>query len=263
MPGLGEAGLGHAALGVADDGKQRATALAVGAGPGLRLAGRAVVRRVAGGPPGALGGDRAHPAPRLGRRAHQRTELHQRDRPDGGVRLVVRQQALGQPLLGSRSRDRRQLGAADQACEHPAHVGVEHRVPAPEPERRDRRGRVVADPGESAQVVVRRRHLAAVPLDDRGGRGVQAQGAAGVAEPAPGSDCLAARGRGEVRRRRPGLQPDAVDRLHPGDRRLLEHELRDHHRPRRGLLAAPGQLAGMGVVPPEQRRVEVAHRGRS
>ena len=263
MPGLVEAGLRYGALGVADDGEQPAAALAVGAGPGLRLAGRAVVRRVARGPPGAPCGDRARLAPRLGRRAHQRTELHQRDRPGGGVRLVVRQQALGQPLLGGRGGDRRQLGAADHPGEHSAHVGVEHRVPAAEPERRDRCGRVVADAGESAQVVVRRRHLAAVPLDDRGGRGVQAQGTAGVAEPAPGSDRLAARRCGEVRRRRPGLQPDAVDGLDPRDRRLLEHELRDHHRPRRRLLAAPGQLAGVGVVPVEQRRVEVAHRGRS
>ena len=254
---------GHRALGVAEHGEQAAAALAVRTRPGLRLARRAVVRRVARRPPRAGVGDRARVARRPGRRAHQRAQLHQRDRPGGGVGLVLGEQALGEALLAGRRGDRRELDAADEAGQHPADVGVEHGVPLAEAERRDRRGRVVAHAGERAQVVVRRGHPAVVPLDDRGGRGVQPQRAARVAEPAPRADGLAARRGGEVRGRRPGLEPLAVHRLDAGDRGLLEHELRDHHRPRRRLLAAPGQLAGMGVVPVQQRRYQGIHRWRS
>ena len=71
---------------------------------------------------------------------------------------------------------------------------------ATEGERRDRAGGVVADPGQRDQVVVRRRHLAVVPLHDRRGGGVQAQRAAGVAEPAPRADRLAAGRRRRGRR---------------------------------------------------------------
>ena len=43
----------HRPLGVAEHGHQSATALPIGSGPGLGAPGRPVVRRVAGGPPGA------------------------------------------------------------------------------------------------------------------------------------------------------------------------------------------------------------------
>ena len=51
-----------------------------------------------------------------------------------------------------------------------------------------------------------------------------------------------------------------MDRQHPGDRRLLEHELRDHHRPRARVRTSPGQVARVLVVPLEDGGVEVAHR---
>ena len=49
----------HGTVGVAEHGEQPAAALPVGAGPRLAAAGRSVVRRVAGRPPGALVVDRA------------------------------------------------------------------------------------------------------------------------------------------------------------------------------------------------------------
>ena len=63
---------------------------------------------------------------------------------------------------------------------------------AAEGERRDRARGVVTDPRQRDQVVVRRRHLAVVPLHDRLGRGMQSQRATRVAEPTPGADRLAA-----------------------------------------------------------------------
>ncbi len=63
---------------------------------------------------------------------------------------------------------------------------------AAEGEGGDRAGGVVADARQRDQVVVRRRHLAAVPLHDRGRGGVQPQRASRVAEPSPGAHGLAA-----------------------------------------------------------------------
>ena len=208
VPGAVEAGLGHRALGVAE--RRRAGGRGTGGRCRPRSAPCAAGRRTPGSPPPAT-----RTASATGQASHRGRAAVHTSAPSSISAIdqvaasasSVGQQALGEPLLGGRGGDRRQLDAADEAGQHPAHVGVEHRVPAAEAERRDRRGRVVADAGQRAQVVVRRRHPAAVPLDDRGGRGVQAQRAARVAEPAPRADGLAARRGGEVRGRRPGLQP--------------------------------------------------------
>ena len=87
-----------------------------------------------------------------------------------------------------------------------------------------------------------RRHLTAVPLDDRDRRGVQPQGASRVAEPAPGPHRLAGRlAAARSAGRRPASQPLRVDGQHPGHRRLLEHQLADQHRPGGGRGARQGR----------------------
>ena len=115
-------------------------------------------------------------------------------RPGGGGRPRPRAAATSARARSAWVTDGgRELRAGQRAREHPAHVGVEHDVAPAVGEGRDRGSGVVADAGEREQVVVGRRHLAAVPLDDRRGRGVQPQRPARVAEAAPGPDRLARR----------------------------------------------------------------------
>ena len=98
---------------VPQDGEQAAAALTVGAlvalanGPDLR-------RRAAGRQPGALGRDRAVVASRRRGRARERAKLHDRDRPAGGDRRVLRQQRLGEPVLRRRRLRSGELAARSQ-----------------------------------------------------------------------------------------------------------------------------------------------------
>ena len=95
---------------------------------------------------------------------------------------------------------------------------------------------------------------------DRDGSRVQSQRAARVAEPPPLAHRLAGCGVGQRSGRRPAAQPRLVHRQDPGDRRLLQHELADHDRPRGGAGTAPRQVAGVrsrtsaGRRPPAARR---------
>ncbi len=84
----------HGARRVPQHREQPAAALAVGAGVGLHRPGRSVVGRAAGGVPRAGVDHRALAALRAVRRAHQRPELHHRDRPGGGRRRVLGQERL-------------------------------------------------------------------------------------------------------------------------------------------------------------------------
>ncbi len=84
------------------------------------------------------------------------------------VAVVRRQQRLGAPALGDGGgAGGLELDARVPASEHPADVGVEHRVPLAEGEGRDRGGGVVADAGQRPQVVQAARHGAAVPVHAR------------------------------------------------------------------------------------------------
>jgi hypothetical protein len=204
-----------------------------------------------GQPPGAQLGHRAPGALRPGGGADQGAELHHRDRPRGRGRLVLREQVRRECTLGGSDRASRELDAGDGPGEHPADVGVEHDVPATVGEGGDGGRGVVAHTRQVDQLFVGGRHLAPMAVHHRHGRCVQAQRAPRVAEAPPHPDRLARALRRQVRGSRPALQPGRVHRQHPGDRRLLEHELRDHHRPRRGRRAAPGQVAGVVGVPGE------------
>ncbi len=100
------------------------------------------------------------------------------------------------------------------------------------------------------------RYVAAVPLRYRDGRAVQAQGAAGVAEPPPGPYGLTGRLGGQVGGSGPAGEPLLVDGQDPAHGGLLEHELADHDAPGAGLGAAPGQVAGVLLEPGDDRGVQ-------
>ena len=118
---------------------------------------RPVVRRVAGGAPGARV---ARPDSRRtrgdGRGADQRAELHHRDRP-GGRRRLVRGSSCGAAAFSATvTAGGGNSAPADQPCQHPAHVGVEHRLPPTEREGEHGRRGVVAD-ARAARAGPRRR----------------------------------------------------------------------------------------------------------
>ena len=220
---------GHRAVVVAQHREQSSPALTIGARPGLRPAGRAVVRRAAGGDPGALAltGQRRQ----AGRDAVQTrapssiSEIDQAGASSSGRRssAMARSAAVTGAGGSSSPRTTRARTRAD--------VGVEHDVAPAEGERRDRGGGVVPDARQGAQLVVVSGDRAAVAVDDGQCRRVQAQRPTGIAETTPQPHRLA-RGLGrQVGGRRPTFQPLLEHREHPRHRSLLEHELRDHHGP--------------------------------
>ncbi len=241
--------------------QQLAAHLPVRAGVRLPPPGRTRVLRLAGQPPGALGGDRTPPAPLVLRRAHQRAQLHGGGGPARGRVLALGQQLTGEPALGGRRRVRRVLHPRHRAREDPAHIRVQHRMPLPVRERGHRGGRVLTDAGQCQQLRVARRYVPAVPFRYGDGGAVQPQGPARIAEPAPGAHRLARGLLGQVGGAGPAGQPLLVDGQHPVDRGLLEHELADHHTPRTRLRAAPGEVAGVGVEPGDHGGVKLLSHG--
>ena len=124
-------------------------------------------------------------------------------------------------------------------------------MPAAEGERRHGRGGVVADAGQGQQLVAigrhrRRRDARRSPLRRRAaaGRGAGSRADPRRVRPRPGIG-------GERSRGRPPPHPGLEDRQDPAHRRLLQHELRHHHRPRR-RVAAPGQVPRLGAEPVDQ-----------
>ncbi len=227
----------------------------------LAAARRPLVLRLARQPPRALRGDRAAVARLALRRAHQRAQLHGGGGPPRGGRLVLRQQRPGQLALGGGGGVRRVLNAGDRAGDDPPHIGVQHRVPLTVGEGGHGGGRVLADARQRQQLRVVGRYVTAVPFRYRDGGAVQPQGAARVTEPAPGPDRLAGRFRGQVGGARPAGQPLLVDGQDAVHRRLLEHELTDHHAPRPGLGAPPRQVTGVLTEPVDDGGVEVLSEG--
>ena len=252
-PGRRRAGCVDRAVAVAQHREQPAAALPVGAGPGLRLRGRPVVRRVAGRPPRAQVGDRAV-ARSAGSAAVQTRAPSSITATDqvAAVGSSSGSRSAASVALGRGHRGGRELHAGDHAGEDPAHVGVQHDVPPAVGEGRDRGGGVVADAGQGAQVVVRppapRRRAARRSRRRR--RAGAAPGAGSRAGPRP--DRLAGRLGGQRRRRRPALQPGSWT----GSTRatgvcwsMNSETITDHARRRR----PPGQVARVLVVPARGR----------
>ena len=253
----------HRAVGVAQHGEQPAAALPVGAGPGLHLARRPVVRRVAGRAPRAPVGDRAVAAARVGGRADQGAELHDA-RPTRSRRSAssVGQHAPAATSRSARVTDgRRELDARDRPREHPAHVGVEHDVP-PAVARRSRsrprcsRRRRAAPRRSSYDAGTSPSCRSTIAV----GRGVQPQRPSRVAEPAPGAHRLAGRLGGQVGRASasaPATRSCTGSTRATGVCWSMNSETITDHGEASG--AAPGQVARVVVVP----REHAARAGRS
>ena len=100
-----------------------------------------------------------------------------------------------------------------QARHDPQHVAVDRHARRAVRDRPDRARGVRPDARQGTQRRLLARHLAAVPLDDGAGAGMQRPGAAVVAEPLPGVQDVALVRRGErlearkarEERREPGL----------------------------------------------------------
>ena len=213
----------------------------IGAGPGLPTPGGAVVDGRARELPGAGVDDRAGAAGGGLRGAHDRSELHRRGVPQHVI--VLRQQQRGESAFCGAQVGSGELDAGHRTRLDASDVRVDDGDALTERERRDGRCRVLADAGQREQVVVRRRHLAAVPFDHRDGGVVQPQGTTRVAEAAPVADGLAWRGGRQVRRGGPALEPFLPDRSHARDGRLLAHDLGQEDAPRCRVGGAPWQRA--------------------
>ena len=130
--------------------------------------------------------------PHLGVRAVQTrapssmTEAFQRTEASGSVR----EQRRRQPHFGGGQGLRRQGRAGDQPRVDPADVGVHHRFAASVGERGDGRGRVAAHAGQVQEFGVGAGDGPAVAVPDGDGGRMQAQGAPGISQPAPGPDGL-------------------------------------------------------------------------
>jgi hypothetical protein len=179
---------------------------------------------------------RARSAARRPRRAHRRAELHRR-------------------LVELRRAPRRRGERCPQPREQAPRVGVQRHLLAPERERAERRRGV----GPDARQVLRARRPPVARDDPR--RLPQAQRAAVVAEPDPLAQHVLQRRRRKGVRGRPARQPRLVAREHPGDLRLLEHDLRDEDRV--GIAGAPPrQVATLALIPAQEPRGPIGrHRG--
>ena len=176
---------------------------------------------------------------RRARGAHERPELHQRDRKHRPVRDFG-EFALARPHLGD---------AADRAGVHSPHVRVHHRHILAEGEVRHRARRVIADAGQREQRVHVGRHLAAMLLDDHPRALQQPQGAPRVAETAPGAQHLVGPGLGKGVRGGPARNPLPPDRGDAFDLGLVAHHFGEQHAPGGRACLAPRQVARVALVP--------------
>ena len=180
--------------------------------------------------------------------------LHHGHAPRRRDLRLIRQEFLRPTTLSGRhSSGGLVRGATDGPSQHPAHIRVEDHVTLSERERSDCCCGVVADAGQLAQLGDRSRHLACKRCRANLRGRVQAQGAAGVAQPTPCPDSLPGRFRGEGCRNRPAPEPVLPDGQDAGDRRLLQHHLGDQHAPWGGVWSAPRQVPPVGGVPLEDR----------
>ena len=263
LPDIGPGGFqcitSHPVRGLAYHRKQPATTLSIGALVRRPAPARSLRRRIAGGAPAAHGGERTCLAGRSECRAHECAELHDRHRPLSRCLRVSRKQLRGGGTLGHGQPARRGGTTVDHPRKHAADVRVEHGVPLPVSERRDRGGGVLADARQGSQLVEPERHLATMPIGDHRGAGVQPQRPAWIAQSAPRMDRLARRRSGQRRRGRPASHPGVVGGQHPGHRGLLQHELRDDHLPRGRTDGPPWQSAGVVPVPLQNTHLRACH----
>ena len=111
---------------------------------------------------------------------------------------------------------------------------------------------IVADPRQLAELGLRCRKLAAMPLDHGAGASVQVPRAGVIAKPRPGGKHLAELGFSQRVHVGPAAKEGGIARQHRLDRRLLQHDLAQPHTIGIGFLVRggpPGQMPSLAVIP--------------
>jgi hypothetical protein len=199
----------------------------------------------------AAAAQRAQQTFRRARGADRRADVHH-----GGVPIVrgTRHErgASARVELGVTGQ-RRMFEPVAGAVRDAADVRVERDVVELEGERAHGRGRIGTDPRQCQQRRTVARQRTAIPLDDRPRQRVQPNRARIVAQAAPQPHRVAGRRSGERREVRKGCNERFVERNHPFDLRLLQHELADHDAVRVARLPPREMRATVHAVPIEQR----------
>jgi hypothetical protein len=173
----------------------------------------------------------------------------------GEIAGAARRREFGRARAHVRLRARQLILDREQPRDHALDIAVDRARAAIEGDRRDRGGRIGADPREREQRLLGVGKPSVVALDHGFGAGVQVAGTRVVAEPGPKLQHVVERCGGQSRDRREALEEARIvrsDRAHGG---LLQHDLGEPHLVGIGPLAGtrtPRQHAAMAVVPSEQ-----------
>jgi hypothetical protein len=206
-------------------------------------------RRIAYPPPGTEILHRAGVTQRTASPANQRAKLHRRNGPAGGRLRLHRRQFLGQKSLLRRRYRTRQGDTETDSGQYSTNIGIQHDLAPTVRETSDCGGGVRANSGKAEQRFAIFRHPAIEVIGDHLGCLMQPQGPARIAETAPSSYRIAGSGRRERTGRWPSFQPGPPGLSYALHRRLLEHELTDHDRPRCRLRSSPWQITRVLWVP--------------
>ncbi|MNT30666.1 hypothetical protein D3C72_1664730 [compost metagenome] len=148
------------------------------------------------------------------------------------------------------------------ARQHPVEIAVEHGYPFIKTDRGNRGTSIGADPRQGLQARRCLRKHPAMLSHHRLRTGMQVPRAGIIAQPGPFLEHAVERRRGQLKNGRPQAGEAQEVVLHRGDRGLLQHYFAqpdpigigpDTARPRR-RRHAPGQVAGMAVIPGEHGR---------
>ena len=162
---------------------------------------------------------------------------------------VLGQHAVGERAFGRARRSPARFGAEEYAAQHAANIRIDHRNALTECKAQHGGGGVVADTGQSDELVVGARQLIAIFFRHHAGTFLQSQRTARIAKPAPCGDHIGFRCCGKSTGVRPARHPIVPIRHHTTHLRLLAHHLTDQHAPRRGPSEAPWQVTRIGLPP--------------
>jgi len=204
----------------------------------------------------AVAGDGAFGTHWLSRQADGGAEFHQSLVETAGPAPV--EQPPGNLLKAAAGGGGADLaGVVGKPTQHPQDIAVDNHAGLVESDTGDRRGSIIADPGQPAEqaVVIGKR----AALDDLAGRGAQVAGPGVIAQAAPGSEQFGFAGFGQRRHRGEAFQETLVVGNDHGDARLLEHDFRDpdaigitrpapRQRPAGALVPLPEAVANGALV---------------
>ena len=142
-----------------------------------------------------------------------------------------------------------------QPADDPLDIAVNGGGAMVEGDRGNRRGGIVADPGEGPQLGQVLRQLPAMALGDGTSTGMQVAGAGVITEPLPQIQHLVERGRGKRANIGKTRHESVKIGTDGGDGGLLQHDLAEPDPIRVGAPTgrrAPGEIAAMAVVPRQE-----------